>query len=94
MQHRPRSVGAKRGLALYFYEHRSATLGMRDLTLPAVCDVSVTSVGNAACDFCGFARNKTLAGAARYLDAEEFSRALLILHRGGIQYITLQGENP
>jgi MoaA/NifB/PqqE/SkfB family radical SAM enzyme len=63
-------------------------------TLPAVCDVSVTNVCNAACDFCGFARDKTLAGAARYLDAEAFSRALPILHRRGIRYLTLQGGEP
>jgi molybdenum cofactor biosynthesis enzyme MoaA len=62
--------------------------------LPAVCDVSVTNVCNAACDFCGFARNKTLAGPARYIDAEAFSRALPILHRRGIRYMTLQGGEP
>ena len=28
--------------------------------LPAVCDFSVTNVCNAACEFCGFARDKTL----------------------------------
>ena len=43
--------------------------------LPAVCDVLVTNVCNAACDFCGFARDKTLVGAARYLDADAFARA-------------------
>ena len=67
---------------------------MRDLVLPAVCDVSVTNVCNAACDFCGFARNKTLAGPARYVDADPFSRALPILYRRGIRYITLQGGEP
>ena len=66
---------------------------MRDLTLPAICDVSVTNVCNAG-DFCGFARDKTLAGAARYLDAEAFSRALPILYRRGIRYLTLQGGEP
>jgi MoaA/NifB/PqqE/SkfB family radical SAM enzyme len=65
---------------------------MPNFVLPAVCDVSITNVCNAACDFCGFARDKTLAGAARYLDAEAFSRALPILHRRGIRYLTLQGE--
>jgi MoaA/NifB/PqqE/SkfB family radical SAM enzyme len=67
---------------------------MRDLVLPAVCDVSVTNVCNAACDFCGFARDKTLVGPARYLDADAFSRALPILHRRGIRYLTLQGGEP
>jgi MoaA/NifB/PqqE/SkfB family radical SAM enzyme len=67
---------------------------MLDLKLPAICDVSVTNVCNAACDFCGFARDKMLIGAARYLNAEAFSRALPILHRRGIRYMTLQGGEP
>ena len=67
---------------------------MRDFVLPAVCDVSVTNICNAACDFCGFARDKTLAGPARYVDADAFSRALPILHRRGIRYMTLQGGEP
>ena len=41
---------------------------MPNYQLPAVCDVSLTNVCNAACDFCGFARDKTLAGPARDLD--------------------------
>jgi MoaA/NifB/PqqE/SkfB family radical SAM enzyme len=67
---------------------------MLDLELPAVCDFSVTNVCNASCDFCGFARDKTLTGPARYVDADEFSRALPILHRRGIRYMTLQGGEP
>lgn len=66
---------------------------MPNFQLPAVCDVSVTNVCNAACDFCGFARDKTLAGAARYLDADAFGSALPILHRRGIRYMTLQGAS-
>jgi len=31
---------------------------MPNYKLPAVCDVSVTNVCNAACDFCGFARRR------------------------------------
>ena len=67
---------------------------MPDLRLPAVCDFSITNVCNAACDFCGFARDKTLAGPARYVDTGAFSRALPILHRRGIRYLTLQGGEP
>ena len=67
---------------------------MPSFELPAVCDVSVTNVCNAACDFCGFARDKTLAAPARYVDAGAFSRALPILHRRGIRYLTLQGGEP
>src|SRR6516225_7108368 len=42
-------------------------LRMPDFKLPAVCDVSVTNVCNAACDFCGFARDKTLSGWSQKL---------------------------
>ncbi len=69
-------------------------MGMLDIKLPAVCDFSTTNVCNAACDFCGFARDKTLTGPAQYVDAEAFSRALPILHRRGIRYLTLQGGEP
>jgi molybdenum cofactor biosynthesis enzyme MoaA len=51
-------------------------------------------VCNAACDFCGFSRDKNLVGPARYVDADAFSRALPIRHRRGIRYITLQGGEP
>ncbi len=73
---------------------QDAIQGMPSLNLPAVCDVSVTNVCNAACDFCGFARDKTLSGPARYLDVDAFASALPILHRRGIRYITLQGGEP
>ena len=62
--------------------------------LPAICDVSVTNVCNAACDFCGFARDKGLAGPARYIDLAEFRRALPILRRRRIRYMTFQGGEP
>jgi MoaA/NifB/PqqE/SkfB family radical SAM enzyme len=69
-------------------------LRIPSLQLPAVCDVSITNVCNAACDFCGFARDKALIGEARYLDAEAFARALPILHRRGIRFLTFQGGEP
>jgi 2-iminoacetate synthase ThiH len=59
--------------------------------LPSVCDVSVTNVCNAACDFCGFARDKIIVGSRRYVDADAFARALSIMHRRGVRDITLQG---
>ena len=70
------------------------SLGVLKLELPAVCDVSITNLCNAVCEFCGFARDKTLAGAARYISADAFAQALPILHRRGIRYMTLQGGEP
>ncbi|MBV9775617.1 MAG: radical SAM protein [Acetobacteraceae bacterium] len=54
----------------------------------------MTNVCNAACDFCGFARDKGLAGPRRYMDADALARALPILHRRGIRFMTLQGGEP
>jgi MoaA/NifB/PqqE/SkfB family radical SAM enzyme len=51
-------------------------------------------VCNAACDFCGFARDKNLAGPRRYVDLAGFSRALPILRRRRIRYMTFQGGEP
>lgn len=62
--------------------------------LPAVCDVSVTNVCNAACDFCGFSRDKQMVGPRRYLDVEAFARALPIMRRRRIRYLTFQGGEP
>ena len=62
--------------------------------LPAVCDVSVTNVCNAACDFCGFSREKKLAGPRRYIDPDEFARAMPMLRNRRIRYMTLQGGEP
>jgi MoaA/NifB/PqqE/SkfB family radical SAM enzyme len=79
-------------------EHQPAGLdaeqGVSRNLLPAVCDVSVTNVCNAACDFCGFSRDKNLVGPRRYVDLAEFTRALPILRRRRIRYMTLQGGEP
>jgi len=81
-------------LSPFAYDLNVCTSRKPNFMPPSVCDVSVTNVCNAACDFCGFARDKTLAGAARYVDASAFSRALPILHRRGIRFMTLQGGEP
>ena len=62
--------------------------------LPAVADISVTNVCNAACDFCGFSREKQLIGPRRYLDPIAFSQSLPILRRRGLRYLTFQGGEP
>jgi MoaA/NifB/PqqE/SkfB family radical SAM enzyme len=62
--------------------------------LPAICDVSVTNICNAACDFCGFARQKNLVGPRRYLDLAAFTRALPIMRRNRFRYMTFQGGEP
>jgi molybdenum cofactor biosynthesis enzyme MoaA len=61
--------------------------------LPAVCDISVTNVCNAACNFCGL-RPRNASRRRKIPRAEAFCRALSILHRRRIRYLTLQGDEP
>ena len=58
---------------------------------PALCNVAVTNSCNATCDFCNFAYNKGRVGKLRWIDADQFDRALAILHRRGIRYISFFG---
>jgi MoaA/NifB/PqqE/SkfB family radical SAM enzyme len=62
--------------------------------VPAVCDVSVTNVCNATCDFCSFAHDKDFVRERRWIDQAALARALPILHRRGIRYLTFQGGEP
>ena len=62
--------------------------------VPAICDVSVTNVCNATCDFCAFAHDKGVVKDRRWLDRERFIEALPILHRRGVRYVNFQGGEP
>jgi len=62
--------------------------------LPAVCDISVTNLCNATCDFCAFAHDKGLVKNRRFVDRDALARALPILRRRGIKYFNLQGGEP
>ncbi len=62
--------------------------------VPGVCDVSVTNACNATCNFCSYAYDKQLVKEKRWLDRAEFARALPILYRRGVRYITFQGGEP
>ncbi|MDE2184133.1 MAG: hypothetical protein KGJ78_14030 [Alphaproteobacteria bacterium] len=63
----------------------------RRFLVPAVCDVSVTNVCNATCDFCAFAHDKGIVKDRRWLDRERFIEALPILQRRGVRYVNFQG---
>jgi MoaA/NifB/PqqE/SkfB family radical SAM enzyme len=58
---------------------------------PALCNVAVTNSCNAACDFCNFARGKVGASNLRWIDADLFGRALEILHKRDIRYVSFFG---
>jgi MoaA/NifB/PqqE/SkfB family radical SAM enzyme len=58
---------------------------------PALCNVAVTNACNAACDFCNFARGKVGANNLRWIDADAFNRALAILHKRDVRYVSFFG---
>ena len=62
--------------------------------LPAVCDVSVTDACNAACDFCGFARQKRAGLKRHWIDRGALARGLPLLRRRGVKYLGVQGGEP
>lgn len=61
---------------------------------PALCNVAVTNSCNAACEFCNFARGKVPRGDLRWIDADQFGRALDILHKKNIRFISFFGGEP
>ncbi|GGC48730.1 radical SAM protein [Chelatococcus reniformis] len=62
---------------------------------PAVCNISVTNVCNATCDFCSFAHDKGLVTHRRWLDAARFGAALDLLHtRANVRFLTFMGGEP
>jgi len=62
--------------------------------VPGICDVSVTNACNAKCSFCSFAYDKQIVKDKRWIDSNEFARALPFLHRRGIRYVNFQGGEP
>ena len=62
--------------------------------LPAICDVSVTNVCNATCDFCAYAHDKGVVRDRRWVDRARLAEALPILHRRGVRYVNFQGGEP
>jgi len=61
---------------------------------PGLCNVAVTNSCNAACDFCNFARGKVPRVDLRWIDADQFGRALDILYHRDIRYISFFGGEP
>ncbi len=68
--------------------------GLARRLVPTACDVSVTNACNATCGFCSYAYDKQIVKEKRWIDQAGFARALPILHRLGIRYITFQGGEP
>ena len=61
---------------------------------PALCNIAVTNSCNAACGFCNFARGKVSARHLRWLDPDQFPRALDILYQRDVRYLSFFGGEP
>jgi MoaA/NifB/PqqE/SkfB family radical SAM enzyme len=62
---------------------------------PAVCNISVTNVCNATCDFCNFAHDKDVVTHRSWLDEARFVEAIEVLRdRAGVRYVTFMGGEP
>jgi len=61
---------------------------------PNICNITVTNVCNAACDFCGYSRDKQLISERKWMDFDRLCRALDSLYRRGVRYLTFSGGEP
>ncbi|MBI1209323.1 MAG: radical SAM protein [Azospirillum sp.] len=69
-------------------------LGLLPQGGPSICNFALTNVCNATCDFCGYARDKSMIGARKWADTARAHDAIAILHRRGIRYLTFTGGEP
>lgn len=61
---------------------------------PGCCNIAVTNVCNATCDFCNYAKDKDFVTEKKWLDFDRACRALDILYDRGIRYLTFSGGEP
>ncbi len=70
------------------------TLSLLPVGGPGVCNISITNVCNAKCDFCNYARDKTFVKDRVWIDFEQLCQAIDILYDRGIRYLTFSGGEP
>ncbi len=61
---------------------------------PGLCNISITNVCNARCDFCNYAYDKPFVTEKRTVDYAALCEALDILYVRGIRYLTFSGGEP
>ncbi len=61
---------------------------------PSCCNIAVTNVCNATCDFCGYAKDKIQAKDWIWIDTQQTLAALDILYDRGVRYLTFSGGEP
>jgi len=70
-----------------FRQASAVQRGLGQRLVPAVCDVSVTNMCNATCNFCSYAHDKGIVKDRRWVDRDRLREAMAILHRRGVRYI-------
>src|SRR3954469_6787104 len=68
--------------------------GLAQNLVPAICDVSVTNLCNATCNFCSYAHDKGIVKDKRWVDRDKLKEAMTILHPRGVRYINYRGGEP
>jgi MoaA/NifB/PqqE/SkfB family radical SAM enzyme len=61
---------------------------------PGICNIAVTNVCNARCDFCNYAYDKPFVTDRAMVEYSSLCEALEILHGRGIRYLTFSGGEP
>ncbi|MEH2072538.1 MAG: radical SAM protein [Nostoc sp.] len=61
---------------------------------PGICNIAITNVCNAKCDFCNYARDKMFVKERLWVDYDRMCQGLDILYERGIRYVTLVGGEP
>jgi MoaA/NifB/PqqE/SkfB family radical SAM enzyme len=61
---------------------------------PAVCNIAVTNLCNATCDFCNYAINKKKVDRGILVDLSGLQNAIDILYLKGVRYLTFSGGEP
>lgn len=69
-------------------------LGMVANGGPAVCNIAVTNLCNATCEFCNYAINKKKVDRGVLADINDLQNAIDILYFKGVRYLTFSGGEP
>lgn len=70
------------------------TLKLLAIGGPAVCNLAVTNVCNARCDFCNYASDKHLVANGLFADYDRYCKTLNLLSRSGVRFLSMVGGEP
>ena len=61
---------------------------------PVICNIAVTNLCNARCDFCNYAVDKKRVQQGKLMGYDDYRHAIDILYARGVRYLTLSGGEP